>query len=192
MGKGIGGHTLPNQGKNDEWLTPPEVLAKLGHFDLDPCSPIVRPWPTADLHFTKEDDGLAQPWVGRIFLNPPYGKTTVDWLKKLYEHGDGIALIFARTDTEWFHDWVFSKASGILFLRGRLSFHYVDGRKAIHNSGGPSALVSYDNWPKFVKVASPGLPMPTPNYESLAKSGLEGRLVFLDQDLPVDPFEEPN
>ena len=58
-------------GKN-QWLTPPELLAKLGQFDLDPCAPINRPWPTATQHYTIEDDGLKQPWFGRCWVNPPY------------------------------------------------------------------------------------------------------------------------
>ena len=58
-------------GKN-EWLTPPCLLDRLGEFDLDPCSPVNRPWDTARHHYTVEDDGLRQPWFGRVFCNPPY------------------------------------------------------------------------------------------------------------------------
>lgn len=189
MGKGIGGHTLPNEGQNDEWLTPPNVLNSLGEFDLDPCAPIVRPWPMAKDHFTKEHDGLAKTWLGRVFLNPPYGKATHLWLRKMSEHGDGIALIFARTDTEWFHDWIFNHASGILFLRGRLTFRKVDGTPGPHNSGGPSCLVSYDSVAKFVEEAAHGSPIARPNYDSLTKCGLEGKLVRINDrvSLARDP-----
>lgn len=55
--------------KNDEWLTPPEILVALGEFDLDPCAPVVRPWPTAKHHFTVEDDGLNQSWYSLAELN---------------------------------------------------------------------------------------------------------------------------
>lgn len=58
--------------KNDEWLTPPEIMSSLGAFDLDPCSPINRPWPTAGIHYTVEDDGLSKPWFGRVWCNPPH------------------------------------------------------------------------------------------------------------------------
>lgn len=140
---GIGGHHSPVM-QNDEWLTPPELLKPLGVFDLDPCSPVVRPWPTADNHFTKEDDGLSKPWVGRVWCNPPYGKHAAIWLQRLAEHpGGGIALTFARTETEMWFKWVWSKASAILFIKGRLHFHHVDGRRAPANSGAPSALIGY-------------------------------------------------
>ena len=58
----------------DEWLTPPEIVKSLGEFDLDPCSPIERPWDTAKNHFTINDNGLIQNWFGRVWCNPPYGK----------------------------------------------------------------------------------------------------------------------
>jgi len=127
---------------NDEWLTPPEIIKSLGEFDLDPCSPINRPWDTAKTHFTKEDNGLVKPWKGRIWCNPPYGNMTGIWLSRLSRHY-GIALIFARTETNMFFDQVWNKADAVLFLKGRLSFHYVDGSQAETNAGAPSVLVAY-------------------------------------------------
>lgn len=138
----IGGHQSARMG-SDEWLTPPEILEALGSFDLDPCSPINRPWPTAAQHYTIEDDGLSKPWVGRVWLNPPYGAEAVRWLKRLADHGNGIALIFARTETEAFFSQVWERADGLLFIRGRLHFHYVDGRRARANGGAPSVLIAY-------------------------------------------------
>ena len=52
----------------------PEIVSALGPFDLDPCSPVNRPWPTAAQHFTVRDDGLAQAWHGRVWCNPPFGR----------------------------------------------------------------------------------------------------------------------
>lgn len=130
-------------GGKDEWLTPPEIVKDLGGFDLDPCSPIDRPWPTAKTHYTIEDDGLEQKWHGRVWLNPPYGTQTFKWIQKLAAHGNGISLIFARTDTAGFFSEVWNKADGILFLEGRLNFHHVDGRRAKLNAGAPSCLVAY-------------------------------------------------
>jgi len=138
----IGGHHSPKM-KKDEWLTPPPLVKSLGVFDLDPCSPVKRPWDTAKKHYTIEDDGLAKPWKGRVFCNPPYGLEAAAWLKKLASHGDGIALIFARTETAMFFDHVWAKADAVLFLRGRLHFHHVDGTRAPANSGAPSCLVAY-------------------------------------------------
>ena len=97
MSKGIGGHQRAYCGEKDEWLTPPKIITDLGPFDLDPCSPINRPWPTAKMHFTIEDDGLRLPWHGRVWMNPPYGPHTGMWLSKLADHRNGVALIFART-----------------------------------------------------------------------------------------------
>jgi hypothetical protein len=140
--KGMGGHQSASS-KKDEWLTPPWILKKFNKFDLDPCSPLNRPWDTAKKHFTIEDDGLNQEWEGKIWLNPPYGDKAEAWLRRLAKHGDGIALIFARTETKWFVNEVWAKADSLLFLHGRLTFHHADGTVANHNSGAPSVLVSY-------------------------------------------------
>lgn len=129
--------------KNDEWLTPPEILGALGEFDLDPCAPITRPWDTAKQHYTKDDDGLSKSWFGRVWCNPPFGREGIKWLKKLRDHGNGIALIPARTETEMFYECVWGHANGILFIKGRPHFHYVDGMRAPFNSGAPICLVAY-------------------------------------------------
>ncbi len=138
----IGGHQSAVSGK-DEWLTPPDLLACLGAFDLDPCSPVNRPWDTAAHHYTINDDGLIQPWAGRVWCNPPYGLEAAYWLAKCADHGDAMALIFARTETRMFFEQVWNRASAVLFLAGRLHFHHVDGRRAPANSGAPSVLVAY-------------------------------------------------
>lgn len=129
----------------DEWLTPPGIINSLGSFDLDPCSPVNRPWDTAKKHYSVRDDGLFQPWEGRVWLNPPYGKNINDWMNKMALHNYGISLVFARTETEWFHDYVWGVASGILFIRKRLYFYDVNGNQAKHNAGAPSVLISYRN-----------------------------------------------
>ena len=165
---GMGGHHSPRMGK-DEWLTPPRIIKALGQFDLDPCAPIVRPWDTALKHYSIEDNGLAKPWEGRVWLNPPYGRETGKWLARMADHGDGIALIFARVETkDWFtHVW--DMADAVLFLRARLHFHHVDGTRAKLNAGAPSALVAYH--PR--------------NAAMLAISGLPGKYV---PNIPVRPL----
>ena len=83
----------------DEWLTPPNVIESVGEFDLDPCSPINRPWDTAKNHYNILDDGYNKEWFGRVWCNPPYGKQTHKWLNRCADYGNAIALIFARTET---------------------------------------------------------------------------------------------
>lgn len=140
--------------QNDEWLTPPEIMAPLGKFDLDPCSPINRPWPTADKHFTVDDNGLAQPWTGRVWCNPPFGREAVKWLRRMVEHGNGIALIPARTETAMFYECVWGVADAVLFIKGRPHFHRVDGSRASFNSGAPICLVAYGHQNAMVLLQS--------------------------------------
>lgn len=138
----MGGHQSAAALK-DEWLTPRHVLAALGPFDLDPCAPQVRPWDTAARHYTVMDNGLVQPWEGRVWCNPPYGLEAAQWLARCADHGNAMALIFARTETRMFFDHVWPKAQAVLFLEGRLYFHHVCGRRASANAGAPSVLVAY-------------------------------------------------
>lgn len=145
-GRGMGGHHRPMLGAKDEWLTPPAIIESLGPFDLDPCSPVDRPWPTAAGHLTVQDDGLTADWCDDefVWLNPPYGPETWPWLDRLADHqAGGIALIFARTETAGFVEHVWRRADALLFIHGRLHFHHVDGTRATANAGAPSALVGY-------------------------------------------------
>lgn len=144
---GMGGHQKSVMLK-DEWLTPPEIIDALGgpqSFDLDPCAPINRPWPMAKEHYTIVDNGLLKPWHGRVWLNPPYGvpKIVGPWLQRVAEHGTGTTLIFARTETDLFFETVWKRATALLFLRGRLHFHHVNGKRAPANAGAPSVLIAY-------------------------------------------------
>jgi hypothetical protein len=148
--KGIGGHQ--------------RGFEALGPFDLDPCAPVMRPWDMAARHYTVADDGLSKPWEGRVWLNPPYGQETGRWLERLSMHGDGIALIFARTETDMFFRWGWECANAMLFLRGRLHFHRIDGSRAEANAGGPSVLIAYGHG----------------NMRVLERSRIPGRFVQLD------------
>jgi hypothetical protein len=163
---GMGGHHS-NRPITEEWLTPPEVIDALGgadSFDLDPCAPAAQPWPTARAKFTIVDNGLILPWHGRVWLNPPYSTDKISrWLARLAKHGAGTALIFARTETDAFSRHVWDCATALLFLRGRLNFHHVDGRRAKANSGAPSVLCAYGSQ----------------DADLLAFCGLEGQFVAL-------------
>lgn len=92
---------------------------------------------------TERDNGFYADWLGRVWLNPPFGRKAYWWLEKLAQHGDGIALIPARTETEMFYKTVWGRAHAICFVKGRPHFHYPNGDRAKFNSGAPIALVAY-------------------------------------------------
>lgn len=106
--------------ESDIWFTPREILDPLGHFDLDPCNSMPDQFPTASKHFGPDIDGLSQPWEGRVWLNPPFSNIP-PWLKRMREHGNGIALVFSRTDSKWFSDAV-KAAGGVFAFQGRTQF----------------------------------------------------------------------
>jgi hypothetical protein len=115
-----------------EWYTPRKVVDRVvkvfGHIDLDPCSnsndPAVANVP-ALRYWTQADDGIAQPWHGKVYMNPPYGDEIVGWVARLvaayadHEIAEGIALLPARTDTAWFQPLF---QHHLCFVRGRLKF----------------------------------------------------------------------
>lgn len=111
--------------QTNEWSTPQDFFDGLDrefHFTLDPCA--THESAKCDKYFTKEDDGLQQSWDNEIvFCNPPYGREIKHWVKKAAEAKGGIVvlLIPARTDTTYFHDYIYGKAE-IRFIKGRLKF----------------------------------------------------------------------
>jgi len=139
-------HEPPGGGKPD-WYTPPWVFEQLDcGFTLDPCHPAKRLfWVPAARIISLPDDGLALPWEGKVWLNPPYGRETPLWLDKLARHGEGIALVFARTDTQWFHD-VMRNASAVLFMKDRVRFIDSYTMKEGGSPGCGSALIGYGKW----------------------------------------------
>ena len=115
--------------KTDEWSTPQDFFDELNkefNFTLDPCATPENA--KCKKYYTKEDDGLKQDWSGEtVFCNPPYGRAIKDWVKKCYEESKKpnttvVMLIPARTDTSYFHDYIYHKAKEIRFIRGRLKF----------------------------------------------------------------------
>ena len=133
----------------DSWASPAAVLdlvyAALGGTpDLDPCSPgRARCRVTAAVHYTEDDDGLSLPWHGRVYMNPPYGRTISHWTAKAVGEVAArrasvvIGLIPARTDTTWWHRDVAGNAH-VCLIKGRLAFG--DGRNA---APFPSAVVAW-------------------------------------------------
>lgn len=111
---------------NEDWETPQSLFEELDakyHFTLDHCS--THENAKCSKHYTKEDDGLSQDWSGEVvFCNPPYGRNMKTWVKKCFDESKRakvVMLIPARTDTAYFHDYIYGKAR-ITFLRGRLKF----------------------------------------------------------------------
>lgn len=132
------------QPETNEWYTPPRIFHALGiTFDLDPCSPPGGlHWVPAARSYTYLDDGLAQPWEGRVWLNPPYGPHVLDWLSKLADHGDGIALVFARTDVRWFQQLA-PRADVLCLISGRIRFVAPYGRPEKAAAAAPSCLLAF-------------------------------------------------
>lgn len=112
----------------DDWETPQDFFDELDrefNFDLDPAADDRNH--KCDCYFTKEQNGLSHTWEGRtVFVNPPYGRAINKWVQKAYEESKKpnttvVMLIPARTDTAYFHDYIYGKAE-IRFIRGRLKF----------------------------------------------------------------------
>jgi hypothetical protein len=119
----------PCIGLSSEWFTPPEIFDALGlTFDLDPCSPGPGHWVPARKIYTVEDDGLAQPWDGLVFMNPPFGGRNghVPWLRRFLDHANGLAIVRAYTSSAWFHQYAV-KAETMLFPKGKTKFIRPDG-----------------------------------------------------------------
>lgn len=136
-------------GKSQVHLTPKWIIDELGPFETDPCAAFPRPWDCAKRNLIEGEDGLTQDWFGRVWLNPPFNRYEVGkWIQKLADHGDGIALLHARTETEWFRI-CWKSAFAILFLRQRITFVQPDGtpcttqKGEIANSGAPPVLVAF-------------------------------------------------
>lgn len=151
MGRGFTHESTYNESK--EWYTPRFIFQKLGvEFDLDPCSPghEIVSWIPARIHYTIKDNGLIKNWFGNVFMNPPYGSDTPKWMAKLCKHGNGVALVFARPDTRWFHNYI-PYADAICFIKGRVAFvkaedalYYANGiREPKGGCGAASMLVAY-------------------------------------------------
>jgi len=91
---------MPQQGKtSDDYCTPKWIFDALGiEFDLDVACPPEGPAHTpCKAFYTQETDGLASPWFGNVWMNPPYSKST-PWVNKFMEHQEGICLMpFAKS-----------------------------------------------------------------------------------------------
>ena len=130
-------------GATVEWYTPPELFAALGvRFDLDPACAAAAPVP-ADFTYYKAFDGLAHPWFGHVWLNPPYGPAATPFIDRMIEHGDGLLLLPSRTETANYQRCL-ANAAAVCFLRERLWFTRSDGFRGRSSFG--STLFAFGDW----------------------------------------------
>ena len=141
--------------KTDEWETPIDLFKKLDeryHFETDVCATDLNS--KCQNHYTREQDGLAQEWSGRCWMNPPYGRAIGAWVKKAFDSvklGRAeivVCLLPSRTDTRWFHDYCVK--GSVEFIRGRLKFGC-----SKNSAPFPSMIVVFDK-SKFLKDVKDG------------------------------------
>ena len=138
--------------KSSEWETPQDFYEKLnevhGPFTLDPCA--TEKTAKCDHYFTEQEDGLFKSWEGEtVFMNPPYGRSISNWIKKAHEESQRpntkvICLIPARTDTKYWHEYCM-RAKEIHFVKGRLKF----GNSA-NSAPFPSAVIIFESEPQTI------------------------------------------
>ena len=125
--------------KTELWSTPQkffnDMVALYGPFDIDVCADSSNA--KCLRYFDKADDGLAQEWTGKCWMNPPYGRDIGKWMKKAHEsNAMVVCLVPARTDTKWWHDYAMN--GDITFIKGRLKFG-----NAVNSAPFPSAVVVF-------------------------------------------------
>jgi len=140
--------------KSAEWETPQDFFDRLDdtwNFTLDPCCTKVTA--KCKTFYTASDDGLSKDWGGHtVFMNPPYGRTIGQWVKKAYEEGKKkntcvVCLLPARTCTKWFHNYCM-KADQLHFVKGRLKFRnrtgsLTSGKSSVFPAPFPSVVVIF-------------------------------------------------
>lgn len=155
-------HNIEGIIATDEWYTPIEFINSLGHFDCDPATPINSKFRTADIMYTKKDDGLKQKWTGRVWLNPPYSKPLIQqFIKKMGEHGNGIALLMPKFGSVMFREDVFPKCDGIFILEKRIKFYdynWIQQKSPVSTS----ILIAYGE----------------NNIQAILNSGLKGTMLY--------------
>lgn len=127
--------------KTDMWSTPQEFFDELNeefHFDIDACASSENA--KCKRFYTQFDDGLSQEWQGTVWCNPPYGRTIGEWVKKAHDSKATVVMLLpARTDTRWFHEYIYGQAE-VRFVKGRLK---VGG--STNSAPFPSMIVVFRN-----------------------------------------------
>jgi phage N-6-adenine-methyltransferase len=108
---------------NDEWSTPDDFFRSLDAefgFTLDVCATPENA--KCARFYTRDDDGLSQPWDGVVWMNPPYGARIGEWMERAYHASlrgvTVVCLVPARTDTAWWHNY--AAIGDVRCVRGRL------------------------------------------------------------------------
>ena len=143
INKGIGVHAST---EDHTWETPIDLFNRLNdrfNFTLDPCCSVETA--KCEKFFTENENGLIQDWSKDIcFVNPPYGRQIGKLVQKSYEESlrgaTVVMLIPSRTDTSYWHDFIFNKATEIIFVKGRIQFG-----DSGDNAPFPSAVIVFDN-----------------------------------------------
>ncbi len=144
---------LMSSGDDDgstNWETPRDFFQMIdriyGPYELDACATAKNT--KCPVYFSSRDNALEQPWRGRVFCNPPYGRgVTGKWIAKAeYEARVNDAavtmLVPARTDTKWWHEIVLRRAAQVIFVKGRIKFH-LPGQEDRNSATFPSALIMF-------------------------------------------------
>ncbi len=134
-------HNVMFSSKTDMWETPQWLFDELDeryHFTLDACA--MEDNAKCANFYSPELDGLSQPWEGHVWCNPPYGRSIGKWVQKAAGSNAFVVMLLpARTDTRWFHEYIYGKAE-VKFLKGRLKFG-----GAQNPAPFPSMIVVFDN-----------------------------------------------
>ena len=133
---------------SNEWYTPQYIIdwveSNFGEIDLDPCAS--KHTNIGRINYTIEDGGLTKEWKGVVYVNPPYGRDIKKWVKKAKESrmtaNKVIMLIPARTDTSYWHEYIFDYSS-IYFIKGRIKF-LDEELKERDAATFPSAIIVFD------------------------------------------------
>lgn len=141
---------------SDDFLTPPELVEAMGIFDLDPCSSHRQERPLANLRYCfPEDNGLLLPWVGSVFVNPPFSELK-DWVSRFVLHADGVMLVPARVEVGWF--WKLWQHSDAIFLtKGPVKYLCPDGKSPPGFFGGAFCAIGRENVSRLHRIPLRGV-----------------------------------